>query len=464
MPTIQYSNNPNVDTAFVVQDGGQKNRAVLTAPQDTSTIEYSDNPNSTKAYVTVDGKKHRVILTADATGSGGGSSTDYTKVVSKTTSMPIASADNLNIIYMYDGTTNANYTHGYVYENKKTATYTGTVSFEPATLSGTTATCSGDDFATFLTEAGADPTPIVSGTMTYDAGATGWRLVGKDAEDNTVTSFIEYNEDYSDAGFTFTGTPVDGDVIAFTCTVEEDVVTYTWTRIDVQPAPEALPDQTGNSGKFLTTDGANPSWSNKPLVNMSTASNTIYVDLGHNTTTYTSVTALGAWAVSGGDESVSVGYSAKASTQGVSVGARTTSNGLCSINIGYRAHTDYANNAIMINASGTTQKNEDSNTVKIANANGNYEIMSADGTIPTARLTKVNTTITLVAANWSSNTQTVSVTGMTATGIVFVNPDPTDQVAYTAAGIICSAQAADSLTFTCGTTPTTDIDVVIVML
>lgn len=235
MANIEYSNSPNVETAFVLRDDGKKNRAVLMAPQDTSTLEYPVNPNSTKGYVTVDGKKHRVVLVADVVGGGGGGSVDYTKVVSKTATMPTASASNANIIYLYDGETNGTYHHGYIYENKRSATYTSTVSFEPATSSGTTVTCSGSNFATFLTEAGANPLPIVSGTMTYDASGGGWRLVGKDADDQTITTFFEYNEDYADAGFTFTGTPVDGDIIAFTCTVEEDTVTYAWTRLDVQP-------------------------------------------------------------------------------------------------------------------------------------------------------------------------------------------------------------------------------------
>jgi hypothetical protein len=77
---------------------------------------------------------------------------------------------------------------------------------------------------------------------------------------------------------------------------------------------------------------------------------------------------------------------------------------------------------------------------------------------------KVNTTVTLAAADWSDNAQTVSVTGITADGVVFVSPDPTDQADYTSAGIYCSAQAAGTLTFTCSTTPANDIDVVVVML
>lgn len=93
------------------------------------------------------------------------------------------------------------------------------------------------------------------------------------------------------------------------------------------------------------------------------------------------------------------------------------------------------------------------------------EFLTTDGTDASwSDLTKVNTTITLAAADWSSNTQTVSVTGVTATGVVFVSPDPTDQSAYTSAGIICSAQAAGTLTFTCSTTPSADLSVNVVML
>lgn len=84
---------------------------------------------------------------------------------------------------------------------------------------------------------------------------------------------------------------------------------------------------------------------------------------------------------------------------------------------------------------------------------------TGDVVIPT-----VKTTITLAAADWSDDSQTASVTGITADGVVIVSPDPTDQSDYTTAGIVCTAQAAGSLTFTCTQTPTNDIDVNVVML
>lgn len=46
----------------------------------------------------------------------------------------------------------------------------------------------------------------------------------------------------------------------YKCTGAGEPVVYSWTQVDVQPAPEALPDQSGQSGKFLTTDGTDASW------------------------------------------------------------------------------------------------------------------------------------------------------------------------------------------------------------
>lgn len=77
MPTLQFPKNPNVDTAFVVQDDGTKNRVLMVAPQDISTLELPNNENSTKGYVTIDGKKQRVILTAVVSGGGDSSNLGY---------------------------------------------------------------------------------------------------------------------------------------------------------------------------------------------------------------------------------------------------------------------------------------------------------------------------------------------------------------------------------------------------
>lgn len=244
-------------------------------------------------------------------------------IIVKSLTMPSASTTPAGAVYQYIGQTNANYTHGYIYENVKTATYTGTVSFEAASLSETTVACDGDDFANFLTESGVEPLSVVSGTMTYDAAGSLWVLVGKNASDETVLSLQEYQEDYEDFGFTFTGTPVDGDVIAFTCTVEEDVVSYSWVRLNTQPVPTAA-----------------------------------------------------------------------------EIGA----------------------------------------------------------------VTQAVHTISLVSTDWSSHSQTKTVSGVTADNTVIVSPAPASAADYAAAGILCTAQGANSLTFTCTEDPTNNISVNVLIL
>ena len=181
-------------------------------------------------------------------------------IIVKSATMPAANTTPAGAVYQYVGATNATYTHGYIYENVATPTYTGTVTFNPATLSGTTAACSGDDFAALVAEWGTgNITDIIKGTLTYDQSGGLLVFVGQDDTDTQVCTFQLYTQDYEDAGFVFTGTFQDGDVITFDCTISESA-TYAWNRIDVQPTPEALPDQTGNSGKFLTTDGTDASW------------------------------------------------------------------------------------------------------------------------------------------------------------------------------------------------------------
>lgn len=75
-----------------------------------------------------------------------------------------------------------------------------------------------------------------------------------------------------------------------------------------------------------------------------------------------------------------------------------------------------------------------------------------------------STTPTLTVAGWSNKSQTISVTGVTASNVVLVSPAPASASDYAAAGIICTAQASDSLTFTCETVPTSAIDLSIVIL
>lgn len=168
----------------------------------------------------------------------------------------------------------------------------------------------------------------------------------------------------------------------------QEPATYSWEAVEVQASSGGLPDQTGQSGKFLTTDGTDTSWSDKPLVNLSTASSSIYAGsmaVGQ-TPSYSYAVMLGLEAAAR-DSCVAIGYTAEAWGYGVSVGRQAqanVNNGYC-VSIGYRAKTT-AVHAIQLGATGSGfTTNSDANTFKVANANGNFEIMDANGYIPAAR-------------------------------------------------------------------------------
>ena len=69
----------------------------------------------------------------------------------------------------------------------------------------------------------------------------------------------------------------------------------------------------------------------------------------------------------------------------------------------------------------------------------------------------LNRTVTVEAANWNGTTNTVTVADVTANSSVLVCPIPSDQTSALGFGVYCSGQGAGTLTFTCVTTPTVDI-------
>lgn len=79
-------------------------------------------------------------------------------------------------------------------------------------------------------------------------------------------------------------------------------------------------------------------------------------------------------------------------------------------------------------------------------------------------VTQTTTTITLASTDWSSHSQTKTVSGVTADNTVIVAPASASAADYAAAEILCTAQAANSLTFTCTTDPTNNISVNVVIL
>ena len=71
----------------------------------------------------------------------------------------------------------------------------------------------------------------------------------------------------------------------------------------------------------------------------------------------------------------------------------------------------------------------------------------------------VGVSVTLRASGWNANTktQTVSVSGVTATDNLIITAAPDSYMAYAEAGVRCTAQGTGTLTFACETVPTADV-------
>lgn len=83
-----------------------------------------------------------------------------------------------------------------------------------------------------------------------------------------------------------------------------------------------------------------------------------------------------------------------------------------------------------------------------------------------AAIKPISISVSLPVSGWSNNTQTVTVTGVLADETKqLIQPMPAiaSQSAYYEAGILCTGQAANQLTFTCQTVPMSDLTVYVVM-
>lgn len=142
---------------------------------------------------------------------------------------------------------------------------------------------------------------------------------------------------------------------------------------------EALPDQSGNSGKLLTTDGTTASWSDlwfskgTSYKSDSPAGFALLTSEGNYPNLKSSI-------ILGGHKSGQKTTAKCVTVVGVNASAMDFS-----VSVGYNSSC-LGKNAVIINASGAYTDNPDANTFKVANANGNFEIMSANGTIPAERM------------------------------------------------------------------------------
>lgn len=330
------------------------------------------------------------------------------------------STSNYGSILQYTGVTNSNYTNGYFYKAN------GTPTTSPASMLcnetsglGLTVTCNDiEGFVSALaTNIGwnrVDVQNIFKNQVTVwqytpDADILYWNWYG-----NVNPDLISY--------FDIVGPEVPASTtITWTISnyvAEETVITNPhWDRIDVQPAADPLPSQTGNTGKFLTTDGTAASWSDKPLVNKDTSSGGTGIGIGGSTADLTESVRIGVGATAPSSSCTVVGYYATAKylgtalgnrsqaaawgvaigngainsdyTSSVAIGNLALSSGNRAIAIGGSAQAT-ADYSVMINASGDTAVNNVTGSIMFSNYYNNtqhtYELVSADGTIPEARL------------------------------------------------------------------------------
>lgn len=145
---------------------------------------------------------------------------------------------------------------------------------------------------------------------------------------------------------------------------------------------DALPSQTGQSGKFLTTNGTDASWTSSLQIGNA-------VKVSNSSTTMGSLSVVvGGSASATQNGAIAIGYGSDSSAkQGVAVGSDSAVASTYGCAYGYGARIgNSATHAIQMGSTGSVTTNSDANTLKVANANGNFELMSADGTIPEARL------------------------------------------------------------------------------
>ena len=104
-------------------------------------------------------------------------------------------------------------------------------------------------------------------------------------------------------------------------------------------------------------------------------------------------------------------------------------------------------------------------TATAPSQNAVYDKISAmDTTIGWKQSQHSSISVTLSSSGWSSSTQTVTATWVTASNTVIVSPAPSSLTDYADAGIYCSAQASNSLTFSCDTEPENDIVVNVLIM
>lgn len=340
--------------------------------------------------------------------------------------MPTAGADNAGWIVQYTGATDATYTHGYVYENTESLDLVGP---SPDATDGEPGESmvfglDGDAFNAYLLTKGVSLTEQTAFYLyqEYDEHDDPVYIL-QDSDYEELESFSDLTTMADTTGITwggqddFTG---DFPYIAENSTGFVVEPTYAWTQIDVQPAPQSgVTSVNGQTGVVTITAAGLGALENK----VQGAGNSNVIAISSTTTTYGdyngSSVIIGNGDHGSGYSGVAIGYNAKitaSSAQSIAIGngSQCGYDGSVVIGAGATQATSYGNSKQITIGNGTTSSgsgaicigsystvsatkaiqlgsdatNSDARTFKVANGNGNFEMMSADGTIPEGRLTK----------------------------------------------------------------------------
>lgn len=156
----------------------------------------------------------------------------------------------LDTVVQYVGETDSKYTNGYFYK------YVSLGEGYTTNVAGTISTFDCDQFWADVEAAGYT---AESFGLDEKGKVGGWFRITGILTSETVMTLQQINGvtvDFTTTAMTFSNNFI-GQRLTFSYYLDN---IYGWQRIDVQPVPEALPDQNGNAGKVLTTDGETASW------------------------------------------------------------------------------------------------------------------------------------------------------------------------------------------------------------
>jgi hypothetical protein len=183
---------------------------------------------------------------------GNGGSDLSGKIIVKSDTMPTPSIDYNGEIYLYSGTTNSSYTHGYIYEclsNSETEylIFFNPVSGESSKLSFNYNSHSVLELFERIAELSTptfDAADVASGSFKLDKLNELWYISGKDADGNTLFENFTVSgtgDEYSLDAFGFVYTfpfpdDFENDYEDNFTIQQEESYSYYWERLDVQPS------------------------------------------------------------------------------------------------------------------------------------------------------------------------------------------------------------------------------------